>query len=177
MSQAIPRVEPSPWIGASIALARVLGGLLWLSQLSWKLPPDFGCTPNHHGLCYWMGQMVDNTIFPPQGYLVKNLVLPHYHLFGWLVFGLEAITGVLLVLGLFTRLGALLGLLESINLGLGIAFAPGEWYWSYLLMIVLHLLLLAVAAGRYYGLDALIRERLAVERNPSTTARLLELVS
>jgi hypothetical protein len=50
-------------------------------------------------------------------------------------------------------------------LGLAGAWDPptalNEWEWSYHLMILLSLVLLGAASGRFFGLDALLRPRLA----------------
>jgi thiosulfate dehydrogenase (quinone) large subunit len=49
--------------------------------------------------------------------------------------------------------------------------APHEWYWSYLLMLLVHVALFAAAAGRYAGLDGLLRPGWELSR--SSAARLL----
>ncbi|MFN8456309.1 MAG: hypothetical protein U0401_16840 [Anaerolineae bacterium] len=55
------------------------------------------------------------------------MVIPNFLLFAWLTFGVELAVGLSLTLGLCTRLGALLGLLWSFNLALGLLSVPGEW--------------------------------------------------
>ena len=47
-------------------------------------------------------------------------------------------------------------LAQSINLFIGLSLAPGEWVWSYALMIVAHLLILGFASGRWFGVDAVV---------------------
>jgi hypothetical protein len=51
--------------GIGLGAGRIVVGLLWLSQLFWKLPPTFGCPPNFQlstreqftsGLCDWVGR-------------------------------------------------------------------------------------------------------------------------
>lgn len=51
--------------GYGLGIARIVVGLLWFSQLLWKLPPTFGCPSNFQfstrttftsGLCDWIGR-------------------------------------------------------------------------------------------------------------------------
>ncbi|MBA2453843.1 MAG: DoxX family membrane protein [Chloroflexia bacterium] len=148
------------FMGLTLAVIRVAMGWLWLSNLSWKLPPTFDCEPGEgDGLCYWMGEMVEYSYLPPHAWFVESVALPHYEVFGYLVVGMELLTGVLLVLGLLTRFAAVLGVFQSANLFIGLSSSPDEWVWSYLMMILLHMVLLATAAGRYFGVDAYLHDR------------------
>jgi thiosulfate dehydrogenase (quinone) large subunit len=175
MRQFIP---PRPlWLqGSSLALIRVAMGFLWLTNLSWKLPPSFDCDPGEGmGLCYWMQEMVDHSQLGLHARFVESIALPHYQVFGYLVVGMEAVTGLLLVLGLFTRIAALLGLLQSLNLYIGLAAAPNEWVWSYAMMALLHLAILALAAGRYFGVDAVLHDRFSTVRSGASQTRLAQV--
>ena len=40
---------------------------------------------------------------------------------------------------------------------LSVLNAPNEWEWAYFLMLLAHLAVFATAAGRYWGLDGLLR--------------------
>jgi hypothetical protein len=51
--------------GIGLGIGRIVVGLLWFSQLLWKLPPTFGCPPDFKfstrqqvtsGLCDWTGR-------------------------------------------------------------------------------------------------------------------------
>ncbi|MDO8793028.1 MAG: hypothetical protein Q7J25_00225 [Vicinamibacterales bacterium] len=101
------------------------------------------------------------------GAFVDRLVAPHFATFGWLIFLTESAIATSLFLGALTRAGAFLSLCLSVQLALGIAgvSAPSadiqEWEWSYHLMVILSLLLLATPSGRILGLDALLRTHLA----------------
>src|SRR5438876_712735 len=46
------------------------------------------------------------------------------------VYGLEVLTAVSLMLGIFVRLGGVIGALQILNLWLGLYSAPGEWPWT-----------------------------------------------
>ena len=65
-----------------------------------------------------------------------------------------------MILGLFTRLGGLVGLIQSINLYVGLTAIPFEWYWTYGMLIVLSLIFFSVPPGRILGVDAWLRPRL-----------------
>ena len=53
-----------------------------------------------------------------------DVVIPHFTLFGWQVFLVEAIAGVLLLLGWHTRIGAVIGLLQAIAITVLTVRAP-----------------------------------------------------
>jgi hypothetical protein len=63
---------------------------------------------------------------------------------------------VTLILGFFSRLGALIGTLMAINLWLGLYRSPAEWPWTYFFLIVVQIMLLVQRPGRSLGLDAIL---------------------
>ncbi len=144
------------------AFARFLLGVLWLQQTLWKLPPTFTDQPDGSGgLRYWIGAMVEGAAFDFHRALVRDVILPHFHFFAYQVWAGESAIAVMLILGLFTRLGALLGLLMSLNLWLGLYNVPNEWGWTYAFLALLMGFLIATRAGRALGADALIGSPLA----------------
>ncbi len=130
---------------------RVLTGTMWWEQSLWKIPPHFG------GLIYWMKEEVAHAAVPLQATLVRVVVLPNIGTFGPLVYAIEALIGVSLIIGLFTRLGAILGTLMALNLWLGLYSAPGEWPWTYFFLITIMGLYCIDPPGRVLGWDALRR--------------------
>jgi thiosulfate dehydrogenase (quinone) large subunit len=64
-----------------------------------------------------------------------------------------------------------IGVAQTVVIMLSVLNAPHEWYWSYLLMLLVHVALFATAAGRYAGLDGLLRT--SWQRSRSLWARLL----
>lgn len=138
------------------------------------------------GLCYWMGL---ESIFaskprqvliadmrpaglPPisvdimplaqvNGFLLDNLFIPQIRVFGWLVWLTEFWVFLSMLLGLFTRLGALAALGLSIQLYIGLANIPRpfEWEWTYGFLVLLSLAMLGAAAGRVLGVDAWLRRK------------------
>jgi hypothetical protein len=101
------------------------------------------------------------------GLFAEKVVQPNMGVFGWGIFFAEAFIAVSLFLGLFSRAGALVSLLVSFQLMLGLAgvWDPAahlnEWEWSYHLMVFLSFAVLGAAPGRVFGLDMLLRPRLA----------------
>lgn len=131
---------------------RILLGLMWLYNVSWKRAPDFGLSDGN-GLYQFTRYAVDYPVFPPYSWIVENLILPLFVPFGWVVLVAETGLAVLLLTGTWVRFAALVGLAQSLAIGLSVAFAPNEWPWSYWLMIGAHALLLVSPAGRALAVD------------------------
>ncbi|MEJ2597045.1 MAG: hypothetical protein P8Z00_01855 [Anaerolineales bacterium] len=159
-----------------LVVARLVIGYMWITQLMWKMPPLFGCPANFAlstslqnrttGLCDWTGLMAQYSIWPVHRAFVANLIAPNLSWMGWFVWLMEAFIAISLVLGLFSRLGGLVGLIQAGNLYLGLTALPFEWYWTYGMMIILQLIFFAIPPGRTLGVDAWLRPRLqaAVQR-------------
>ena len=133
-------------------------GILWLFFLRWKLPPNFAST-EHRSLLEWLQLEVEYAAFPFYGNLVETLLLPNFTLFAWLIFLLELTVGFSLLTGTLTRGGSIVGLLMSLNLGIGLLDVPGEWPWSYAMMAMWHGLFFVAAAGRVWGGDRWLHGR------------------
>ena len=139
-----------------IALARIAIGVLWLFSLRWKLPPDFTPTAGR-GLMDWLQLEVQHPSFGFYADFVSGVVIPNFTLFAWLIFLAELLTGLSLLTGTLTRLGAALSLLMALNLGLGLLEVPGEWPWSYVMLAMWSFVFLIAGAGRMWGVDGLLR--------------------
>lgn len=149
-----PATEGAPRghaVGATVL--RVLLGLMWVYNVAWKRAPDFGEEAGN-GLYRFTSYAVDYPVFPPFSWLVEQLILPNIQLFGWGVLAAETALAVLLLTGSYVRLACLLGIAQSLAIGLSVAYAPDEWPWSYWLMIGAHLLLLVSSGGRVLAVDA-----------------------
>ncbi|MDR3576848.1 MAG: hypothetical protein P4L50_23530 [Anaerolineaceae bacterium] len=162
------------WLGRyGLVLARLVIGLLWVTQLAWKMPPSFGCPANFavstsysartSGLCDWVGLMANYSILPFHAAFVKNIIIPNIAWMGWLIWLMEFSIAVSLILGLFSRLGAAVGIIQSINLFIGLIAVPNEWYWSYGMLITLHVIFFCIPPGRTLGIDAYLRRRFTAE--------------
>jgi uncharacterized membrane protein YphA (DoxX/SURF4 family) len=153
-----------------LLISRLVIGVLWAAQLTWKMPPTFGCPPGFAvstsisarttGLCDWVGLMTVYSKVPLQAALVKSLVIPNLAWMGWIIWIMEALVGLSLILGVFTRLGGLLALIQAANLYLGVSGVPGEWPWTYVMLATFGLLFMAVPSGRFLGVDGRLRARL-----------------
>ena len=161
-----------------LAAVRVAVALLWIGQVSWKIPPHFGegaAEGDPDDLYQWTSHAVDDPVFAPYSWVVEHLVLPNFAVFGWLVLLAESALGAFLLIGLATRFWAVVGVAQSLAIMLSVGNAPGEWIWTYVLMMLLHAAIFAAAAGRCYGLDGVLRPRW--RSTGSRTSRLLEVAS
>jgi thiosulfate dehydrogenase [quinone] large subunit len=136
-----------------IAALRIGVAFLWIENSGWKRPPDFA------SLRKFTTYAVDYPVFTPFSWVVEHVVLPYFTVFGWVTLLLEASLGAFLLLGLVTRLWAVIGLGQTLAITLSVLNGPHEWEWSYYLMMLAHVALFATAAGRSYGLDGVLRPR------------------
>jgi thiosulfate dehydrogenase [quinone] large subunit len=147
----------SPYV---LAILRVAYGILWLQQAMWKVPPDFGLARGD-GLYYWTKQMAQFSFLAPHKFFVDSVVLPHFLLFAWMTLLTELFIAFSHLLGIASRLGALVALAMSTNLLIGLARDPREWAWSYLMLIGFGLLFLSTHPGRVLGVDGWLSRRLS----------------
>jgi hypothetical protein len=158
-----------------MALIRFLVGCMWFEGMLWKLPfsPD-------NGLYYWMEQMAGRAAFAIHRDLVTNVMLPYFALINPFIFLAELGFASSLMLGLGVRLTAFVGIFFVGNLWLGIyqnrGSDPAEWSWSYMFLIMLHVLFILYAAGRSLGADALLRRR-GVVSGPGVVQSALRLAT
>lgn len=141
----------------TIGGVRILAALLWLANVHWKVPGDFG-ENNGGGLYKYTKSGAANAPFAPFRWLLREIVVPNFHLFGWFTLVSETVLAALLLIGYRTRLVALAGAAMSVPIMLAVIYYPksDEWSWSYLMMIGLHLLLWATAAGDHIGVDGVL---------------------
>ena len=66
---------------------------------------------------------------------------------------------MLLLLGLWTRVGALVGLVQSIVITLLVVQAPDEWVWTYVMFVAIGVVVLVTPSGSRLSLDARRRRR------------------
>ena len=151
-----------------LGLIRVVIATLWITQLLWKLPwNNYGCVDalvpaaGTSGLCDWVGREVREPRYDMYLSFLQSFVSPNLSWMAFFILAGEAFIGFSLLLGLFTRIGALAGLLMGINLFVGLTAVrnPFEWDWTYLMLPALNAVFIAVG-GQWVGLDALIHPRL-----------------
>lgn len=143
--------------GYAIGGVRILAGLMWLANLHWKVPTDFGQS-NGGGLYKYVAAGAENAPFGPYRWALKELVLPNFQAFGWFTLISETVVAALLLIGYRSRVVALVGAAMAAPIGLSVLYYPNadEWAWSYLMMIGLHVLLWAVPSGDHLGVDGVL---------------------
>ena len=136
---------------AAVAVVRIVFGLLWLTQASWKTPPDF------RTLRTFTGWAVEFPVVAPYAFVVEKVVLPNFTLFAWITLLTEVSLGAFLLLGLATRFWAVVGMVQTVVITMSVINAPHEWSWAYYMMLMGHVAIWATAAGRTFGLDGVLR--------------------
>jgi len=137
--------------GLVLTVVRVGLGLFWLAQQTWKPPPTFGCPSG--GFCFWLDQEIQHPVMPLFADFLRTVIRPNAIAFGWFTLVLEVAIGLALILGVFTRLAALVGALWSVNLLIGLAAVPGESPWYYLAIIAVNLLFVVIGASGQISVD------------------------
>lgn len=139
---------------AALVLLRVYLGVIFLLAAWPKFREDF--TP---GLTGFLEKVALEKGHPFYIEFVQRVVLPNAPLFAALVTWGELLVGIALVLGLMTRLTAVVALLLTTNY----MFAKGAWWWTPssndAAFGMISLALLIGAAGRTFGLDSLLARR------------------
>jgi thiosulfate dehydrogenase [quinone] large subunit len=150
-----------------LAVVRLLVGLLWFQQLFWKLPPSFT------GLHTYVVKESQYTFLPGYGSFIQHVFLPNFLLLGAFTWTAELVVALTLLFGVFSRFGALLSIVLALQLYVGLAYAPGEWYWTYGMLVLLGIALAAVPTGRRLGVDQWLEPRLKAAAGTNRLARFL----
>ncbi len=151
-----------------LALLRIYTGAFWLMHGIPKfLHGDEFMPPNGAMTQFLNGQITHNS-GPYQAFLV-HVVLPNAGFFAELVRLGEVVTGCLLFLGFYTRLGGLIGVLLALNY---ISAKGGLMHlsvWSGLdsVALVLSALNVVLPTGRVLGIDGLLWR---MKRKPEVVA-------
>ena len=136
----------------AFAAARIAVGSYWLYEQHWKLPPDFGLH-DARGLMFAFEQSIQYPTVELLRTFLQNVVVPHFHVVGWLLLLVEVTIGTSLVLGAWTRAGALFGVLQAVNLLLAQGRTP-EGPWIYLAILAANLFVLFTPSNRRFSVDA-----------------------
>lgn len=159
------------------ALIRIFVGYLWFQQLFWKLPPTFA------GLYSYIVRESQHAIIPGYGALLQHTFLAGctspsspvgctlFVPLAACVWTAELLVSLSLMFGLFTRFGAILSTILALQLYVGLAYT--EWIWTYGMLVLLGLGLVAIPAGRRLGLDQWLEPRLRQSAPTSRAARFL----
>ncbi len=90
--------------------------------------------------------------------IVNDFILPNWDVLQWVVTYMEVGVGLLLLVGLATRLGALVGLGMQLFLA-ALYFNSNRWMFEQPHEYVPLFILAIIATGRYWGLDELLIRR------------------
>ena len=96
-----------------LAGLRIFTGLAWISHGMFKVTSPDWSAPNGSFVSF-VGDMVQHTSGPYHDF-ITNVVIPHAAVFSVLVAWGEMLTGMSLLLGLFTRLGGIVGVFLPLN--------------------------------------------------------------
>ncbi len=117
---------------------RYVAALLWLSNVTWKVPPSFGKSAEGcNRLCGFVADGIAHPVFPGSPWFLERIVQPHFTAFGWFTLAIESALVALLLSGRYLRIAGVLGIIQSLGIMSAVANTPGEWYWSYILMVAL----------------------------------------
>ena len=172
----VPPITLSEHSSTGLALLRIFVGYLWFQQLFWKLPPTFT------GLYGYIVRESQHEILPGYGALPQHTFLAGcpslsspvgctaFVPLAACVWTAELVVAISLLFGLFTRFGALLATILAVQLYVGLAYT--EWIWTYGMLVLLALVLVAVPAGRRLGIDLWLAPRLQAVGQHHRLARI-----
>ena len=148
-----------PALPRTIAGVRIATSVFFLLFGEYKLAgPGFA----HGGFQRYLHDYITSTALGFYRPVLSALVLPHAVFFGYTVGVVESLIGVCLLLGLWVRPAAVVGILFLLNLTLAAWWEPGHGapLWRYfgarldtLPLMLLLIIFYAADAGRVWGLD------------------------
>jgi len=161
--------EAVPRLGEGMAVIRILFGLTFLLNGLAKL---FEFHRVHIG--WYLANLIDRADakfilnaevnhnaryhLPLVSRITNHLVLPHWGFFQWALTAAELAAGTLLLLGLYSRLGALIALGPIVFLFF-VYFANDRWVPEQPLELVPLAVLAVVSSGMTWGLDGRLGRR------------------
>ncbi len=175
-SALAPPITLSERSSIGLALLRILVGYLWFQQLFWKLPPTFAglygyvVRESQHAILPGYGALLQHTFLAGCSSLSTPVGCTAFVPLAACVWTAELLVSISLLFGLFTRFGALLATVLSVQLYVGLAYT--EWIWTYGMLVLLALVLVAVPAGRRLGVDLWLAPRLQAAGQHHRFARI-----
>src|SRR5205085_11873822 len=113
------------------------------------------------------------TFLPGYAYIIQHILLPNFLLLGAFTWSAELIVAISLLFGVFSRFGGLLSTLLALQLYVGLAYVPGEWYWTYGMLVLIGVVLSTIPTGRCLGVDQWLAPRLESAGKTQRVARVL----
>jgi uncharacterized membrane protein YphA (DoxX/SURF4 family) len=133
---------------------RFLIGAMWFQGSLWKLP-----LPISGGLDGWTRQLAENAAFGVHSWIATNIFIPGLVIINPLVYLTELSLGIAFILGFLVRPMAVIGMLFTLHLWLGLYRHPAEWPWLYIFLVFVQGFFFLTNAGKSLGLDALMARR------------------
>jgi hypothetical protein len=159
-----------------LALVRIFVGYLWFQQLFWKLPPTFAglygyiVSESRHTILPGYGSLLQHTFLAGCSSLSSPVGCTAFVPLAAGVWTAELLVAISLLFGLFTRFGAILATILSIQLYVGLAYTG--WIWIYGMMVLLGIVLVAIPAGRRLGVDVWLAPRVQQAGQHHRVARI-----
>lgn len=148
--------------GWPLAVFRMAFGLLYLDMALQKAPWVRDGAGRRFG---WLAGFIEKEIaypaFPAVAAVLRDVVLPHFWLFGTVAFLVELALGAGLLAGILTRLLGTAGCLWQVSIAVQAYRVPGEWPWIWVLLTLPQFCFAASRAGRVLGADAWLVAALA----------------
>ncbi len=166
------RLPSSSTYGFWLALLRIYAGAFWLMHGVPKFTQSQMFMPPNGFIVQFVNDAVAHTSGPYQQFLA-NTVVPNISVFAELVRVGEVVTGCLLLLGFFTRLGGLIGIVLAFNYLSAKGGLDHSTAWSGIDAVALALSAVnfVLPTGRFLGVDALLgRARRAAKAPPKEQA-------
>ena len=151
------KLPSSSTYGFWLAILRLYTGAFWLMHGIPKFTQSESFMPPTGMMQTFVNNAVANTHGPYQTFLT-NVVLPNASIFAELVRVGEVVTGCLLLLGFFTRTGAVIGMVLTLNYLTAKGGMTHLSMWSGLDAVAFAICFMnfVLPTGRYLGVDALL---------------------
>ena len=137
-----------------LAFLRIVVGLTYLFAFASKLGDGFLAS-----FPETLQTLADENSLYVAGWLLESFVIPHAHIFAWLVLGAELLLGSMLLLGLGTRMASLAAILMQV---LFLLAAAGNGIVTTVvnsLFIAALLVIFGTAGGWRWSMDEMIMNR------------------
>ncbi|MBV9610361.1 MAG: DoxX family protein [Acidobacteria bacterium] len=151
--------------GKALAAVRIAVAIFFLFFGEYKIvDPMFA----NGAMAQWLQGFIDHDAVHLYGVLLQRVALPHAVLLGYAVGAFEMTLGVALLLGIFVRPAAIVGMAYMGNLVLATWFTPGHGApaWRYfgneldhIPLLLLFVVFYATNAGDIWGLDGYLKRR------------------
>jgi len=164
------RLAPQNQAGKLLAGVRIAVAVFFLFFGEYKImDPAFA----HGTMAQWLQGFIDHDAIHLYGALLQRLALPNAVAFGYFVGVLEMLLGISLLVGIYVRPAAIIGVIYMANLVLATWYAPGHdapaWRYfgnelDHVPLLLLFIVFYATNAGNTWGVDGVLKRRKAPPR-------------